>query len=437
MKNLLKVMVRGTYQVQKLRIQMGNRIVGNFKVKLGQVPGQSEENLDEVDKKMLDVLRRDYKTIAEGVSRFPTAKKFKAHGIIDNYTELCLLEQYFNLEKSEEEHFKRIGQMLEDYPIWTQYLKDVKGIGPALAGVIISEIDIEKATYPSSLWKLAGLDVAWDNKGRSKRSEHLETVEYINKNGKKDTKQSITFKPFLKTKLMGVASSSFLRVGRSSPYAQAYYDYKTRLDHHVDHRDRFIALHVEKCMEQFGSLNFKIYRKKYITRHFDRCQQRVLELYPDMSDSELREETTKLMKKTLGKYELAEKLIEDDLAIGIYFDEDEIEIEVNRAGGVLRKPKEVTVEEETEDGSSEFKVVEQYDNSPDKKGKVLYRLINLGTTKNHKHQMACRYAIKRFLVALHANWRRIENLPVTEEYAVAKLGLVHGEASEGKITKDY
>ena len=34
----IRMMVRGTYDLQKLRIQMGNRIVGNFKSKLGQQP---------------------------------------------------------------------------------------------------------------------------------------------------------------------------------------------------------------------------------------------------------------------------------------------------------------------------------------------------------------------------------------------------------------
>ena len=50
----LRVMVRGAYDLQKLRIQMGNRIVGNFKAKLGQAPGESEDDaLDAEGKKIL------------------------------------------------------------------------------------------------------------------------------------------------------------------------------------------------------------------------------------------------------------------------------------------------------------------------------------------------------------------------------------------------
>lgn len=33
--NPLRTLVRGAYDIQKLRIQSGNRIVGNFKAKLG------------------------------------------------------------------------------------------------------------------------------------------------------------------------------------------------------------------------------------------------------------------------------------------------------------------------------------------------------------------------------------------------------------------
>jgi hypothetical protein len=39
----IKTMVRGAYDIQQLRIQMGNRIVMNFKAKLGQEPSQPDD----------------------------------------------------------------------------------------------------------------------------------------------------------------------------------------------------------------------------------------------------------------------------------------------------------------------------------------------------------------------------------------------------------
>ena len=50
----LRSTVNGAYQIQKLRIQTGNRIVANFKIELGQKPGTSEEDMDKKGKKILD-----------------------------------------------------------------------------------------------------------------------------------------------------------------------------------------------------------------------------------------------------------------------------------------------------------------------------------------------------------------------------------------------
>ncbi len=98
----LRVMVRGAYDLQKLRIQMGNRIVGNFKAKLGQAPGESEDaSLDAEGKKILNDLRAHYRKITDGVKTYPRQKSFKGDEVISSYTELCLIGQYVDLESSE------------------------------------------------------------------------------------------------------------------------------------------------------------------------------------------------------------------------------------------------------------------------------------------------------------------------------------------------
>jgi len=124
--------------------------------------------------------------------------------VISTYSELCLISQYADLLEHEEQHFRRLGNILEDVPIYREFLKDVKGVGPAMAGVMISEIDIHAARYASSLWAYAGLDVASDGRGRSRRKEHLVMREYTDKDGEVKERASITFNPFLKTKLVGV-----------------------------------------------------------------------------------------------------------------------------------------------------------------------------------------------------------------------------------------
>lgn len=282
----LKTIVRGAYDLQKLRIQIGNRIVGNFKAKLGQLPSHSEEELDKDAQLVLSILRKSYKLLTDGVAVFPRRARFKGNEVISDYTELCLIAQYFDIERDEKAHFNRLKHLLKDFPIYTKFLVDVRGVGPVMAGVIISEFDITMAQYPSSMWKYAGLDVAKDGAGRSRKKDHLVETEYEDANGETKKKMGITFNPWLKTKLIGVLAGAFIKCG-DNPYSKIYYDYKNRIENHPKHVDK---------------------------------------------------------------------------------------------------------------------------------------------TKGHRHAMAMRYMVKRFLVDLHREWRTIEGLPVAEEYSVAKLGMVHKAA---------
>lgn len=223
----LRIMVRGAYDLQKLRISVGNRIAGNFRAKLGQKPGEKLEDAEA--KRIITDLAARYKRLTDGLVNFPTPKRFKGDEVISTWTELALIAQYVELEKQETRHFRRLENVLRDIPIYNAWLKNIRGVGPAMAGVLLSEINIERAKYPSSLWAYAGLDVAGDGKGRSRRADHLIEREYIDKDGEVKTCKSITFNPFLKTKLVGVLATSFLRVGES-PYRDIYDKYKHRLE---------------------------------------------------------------------------------------------------------------------------------------------------------------------------------------------------------------
>lgn len=277
-KEELRAMVRGAYDCQKLRIQAGNRVARQIRAKL---EGAGEDDVDRV----LKLLTVDYRRITDGLVGLPRRTTFRGQGIINNYTELALVDLYMGLLKAETRNFRHLTSLLEEHVIYTGWLKEVKGVGPALAGVLISELDPHKAPYPSSFWKYAGLDVAQDGQGRSRKKEHLIDAEYTDRNGEQATRKSITFNPFLKTKLTGVLGPSFLRA--KSPYADEYYNYKLRLENSPAHQEK---------------------------------------------------------------------------------------------------------------------------------------------TKGHRHNMAIRYMIKRFLVDLHVTWRRLEGLPVSEEYSAAKLGIVHRAA---------
>jgi hypothetical protein len=262
-RDMMRTIVRGAYDVQKLRIQMGNRIVGNFKVKLGIEPGTKEDESDKKAQSILTDLRARYKKITDGVATFPRQATFTGDGVISTYTELCLLAQYISLEDSESHHFQRLGHILKEHAIWVAFLDGVKGIGPAMAGCIISEIDIAKAKYASSRWAYAGLDVAQDGRGRSRRDEHLVECEYINKDGESKTRRGITFNPFLKTKLTGVLGPSFLRAG-DNKYADIYNAYKVRLENHAVYG---IANETARKEEMGGKYSPKLHRHNMAIRY--------------------------------------------------------------------------------------------------------------------------------------------------------------------------
>lgn len=235
----LKTIVRGAYDIQKNRIQTGNRLVGNFKAKLGQAPSEKEDTIDNDGQKILADLRKSHRLLTESVASFPRQSTFKGDEVISDYTELCLVDNYLELETQEKNHFKRLGNILKGYPIYSEFLEGVRGVGPAMAGVILSEIDITKAEYPSSLHKYAGLDVAGDGQGRSRKKEHLKESDYIDKDGVIQTKKGITFNPFLKTKLVGVLGSSFVKQPADKcKYRKVYDDYKHRLEHMDAHKEK-------------------------------------------------------------------------------------------------------------------------------------------------------------------------------------------------------
>jgi len=228
-----RAQVRGNLDIQKTRIGLGNRVVESWKVKNGKIPGKAEKDeLSGEAKSTLKTLKLSYKRITDGVVRI-RPHKFEGDGVIGDYATLKLVEHYVALERVEREQLSLIRMGLEEFPIWNEYLERISGIGPAMGGIIVAEFDIHKARHVSSLWKYAGLDVAKDGLGRSRRAEHLVDVEYLNAAGETKTKKAITFNPTLKTKLIGVMSANLIKCGHKR-YRQIYDQYRYRLAHRED-----------------------------------------------------------------------------------------------------------------------------------------------------------------------------------------------------------
>ena len=78
------------------------------------------------------------------------------------------LELLNHLKELEQQHLKRIRGMLKLEPIYTAYLSKIKGVGPAIAAALISEIgDPSRFDTISALWSYCGLEVR-DGKARKR-----------------------------------------------------------------------------------------------------------------------------------------------------------------------------------------------------------------------------------------------------------------------------
>jgi len=333
----LKQAVRAFQDAQRARLAQGNRVLQAAMRAGGLDPLSKQDDDQKAGAALRDKLLEDYNAIKQPLlDMAANAPKgaikpwmpIRSHGLagvraenlgmalaenptpnslLTCYSEFAVCRMHEEMAALEDTAVKPVEILLEDMPVWTEWLKDVKGAGTTLAGAVLAEIDISKANYPSSLWKYSGYDVGGDGLGRSRKAEHLEEVEYTDKDGNRAKRRGITFNPNLKTKLY-VLATSFLKVGEErSPYAKAYRDTRHRLESHA-------------------------------------------------------------------KYGIA---------------------------------------------AQEAWAAAPKDAKPDYK-----------PSAGHRHNMAMRASIKRFLVDLYTNWRTVEGLPVAPEYSDAKLGMKHGSAEK-------
>jgi hypothetical protein len=240
--SVLKAQDHTFYGIQKLRIQTGNRIVAGFLKQLGLTPGdKKEDGLDKLAQDLLVEAVKDYKFLADYVvdNKTTLAKAIlKSKVLIGSVPEYNLIENYMSLLNEEKETEKGIAKYLESFPVWSEYLKHIPGCGTLMGAVIISGFDIHKCQYVSTMWAYAGYDVIqvqdsdtkeFKMEGRCRKEQHLVKRDYINKDGKPDTRMGISFNPFIKTKL-NVLLGSFLKLHSRFPnkYAPLYYNAKLK-----------------------------------------------------------------------------------------------------------------------------------------------------------------------------------------------------------------
>jgi hypothetical protein len=228
----LRLMTRGAYALQKLRIQAGLRLCANFREKLKEDIGDTQED-EELGEKALEIivdLKRRYRLLTQGVAKnrtLPKREGFVGDGVVDDVTELALIAEYADLESAEAACFRHIGDALEQVPFFRAWLKAQVGIGPAMAAVLLTSFDVHRAVRPSQFNAVAGLDVGPDNRARARWESHLVERKYTAKDGSTKTRMGTTFDPWLQSKMLGALAPSLMRSG--SPYRKYYDNYKHRI----------------------------------------------------------------------------------------------------------------------------------------------------------------------------------------------------------------
>jgi len=194
---VLRAMVRGAYDLQQLRMQSGLRLCANFRAKLKAqgADTEDEDDAEEAEKKKesaIKLIKAEYRRLTDGITSEKgkvAMKKLDLTGspLISSAAEFALVDSYIALERQEAKQFRDLTGTLEEIPIYRDYLVNVTGIGPAMAGVLVAYLDPKRARHVSSFWKYGGLDVA-NGSGRSRREEHLVEREYLDKNGETKTR---------------------------------------------------------------------------------------------------------------------------------------------------------------------------------------------------------------------------------------------------------
>lgn len=306
-REILRIMTFSAYDLQMIRMQMGLRLTANFRNKLKRELAEAEEDGIDVGEedhekedlspaalKLIDELKASHKRLTDAVAKshrlLPKRNGFVGDGIISEFTELVLVDQYVRIEKDEKNQFAQLEAALEPMSIYQEFLEKQRGIGPAMAAVLVSYFDPAKAPRISNFWAYAGLDVVESRvfvtncsgeestqeidrlslddigmnfvvgepmpnakdgmsegkslddlisagivgiystvgRGRSRRAEHLIDRPYITKDGKEATRKSVTYNPWLKSRLLGALAASFIKT-TGCPWKEVYYNYKNRI----------------------------------------------------------------------------------------------------------------------------------------------------------------------------------------------------------------
>jgi hypothetical protein len=125
----LRTLVVSFEQVQKLRVQTGERVRATLQGRAANVPSSPGNATDLM-------------------ARIVHGEVIEGGGPLANL--------YAALKHQETSLLQAVSDALETHPAWS-WLRRVKGVGPSLAGKLLSRLDVERAETPSAFWAFCGL----------------------------------------------------------------------------------------------------------------------------------------------------------------------------------------------------------------------------------------------------------------------------------------
>lgn len=198
----------------------------------------SDRDTDKQAVRMLVRLREDFQAMRK---RMDNRIGRKADGSQQNIEERPFrpedLENFASIADAargqEEAIQKMLKKVLKRFPIYTEFLVNVKGVGEIASGWIIGEYDIHKATTVSKMWQFTGLNSGMvPGKKRVENADdsfsYVATGELVR--GDRLTPGHVApFNKRLRTAMVGVLADGFIKA-QSSYALEYYYPYKARLE---------------------------------------------------------------------------------------------------------------------------------------------------------------------------------------------------------------
>lgn len=401
LKQQIRCLIANVYDLQKLRISAGNRLVQSFYLQLGVAPSTSPDDVDKEEKKMIDRLKAEYKRITDAVaennksikSNIKALRESDEEGkrltLIRNDQDFKLVESYTYLLKAEEESTKSLDKYVKQHKLWDAFFADIKGCGTLMSAVCIAYLDPYVAKYPSSFFRYCGMDTVQDE-DKDGNKLYLEKIEgvvtgvkvreaygYYNSEGQYFGKVQMTDN-------LSDEGNILFKGEDGGLYEQR------QLTRVVDGQEMLIYEEVESGKEYVGDV--------VVSQHGRKMGDTEMVEYVDA------EGNRKLKRSTTYNPFVKTKLM------GVLT-------------GCLIKAKDPVYSKIYYDYKARL------DNSPRYEG----------YTPAHKNMMAQRYMIKQFLRNLHTEWRHLEGLPIYEPYEVEKLGNKphHLNERQHKLAQDY